>query len=113
MKELLHCGADVNASSTMGDSRCAVTGLEAASSAGHTSIVKLLLENNANPNTWGDSRTTPLLIASDGLESDIVKLLVEAKAEVNVSGGADILEQEAEKSTPLVNAASFLPKKTL
>lgn len=107
VQELLRCGAKakVNAYTTI-ENFPGGTALQAASKAGHTKIVELLLQHKADPNVFADPDTTPLLVATEEGENDIVKLLIHAGADVNACGGSD-------SSTPLVNAAAFLPKDTL
>jgi ankyrin repeat protein len=105
VKELLARGADVNAHSDNPNFPQG-TALQAACEAGRKDIAKLLLENKADPNVGGGDYTCPIIAAARKGEADILELLVEYKAKVDVFGGPD-------SSTPLINAAMFLPTKYL
>lgn len=105
VKELLSRGVDVNANT--GDERFPQgTALQAACEAGKLDIVKLLLDSNADPNLGSGDFTCPIIAAARKGENDILELLVAHKAKVDVFGGPD-------NSTPLINAAMFLPKESL
>ncbi|KAJ3871949.1 ankyrin repeat-containing domain protein [Lentinula edodes] len=61
--------------------------LQAASYKGYESIVRLLLENNADVNTKGGKYGNALQAASYKGHESIVKLLLEHNADVNAQGG--------------------------
>ncbi|KAJ3898534.1 ankyrin repeat-containing domain protein [Lentinula edodes] len=61
--------------------------LQAASSEGHESIVKLLLEHDANVNAQGGHFGNALQAASSKGHESIVKLLLENNADVHAQGG--------------------------
>lgn len=89
IKECIKEGVNVNR-------RClSSTPLHKAVSAGHVDIVRLLLQANANCNTYDSSRQTPLHTAAAS-PSPIMKLLIEANANCNV--------RNQSKHTPLHTA---------
>ncbi|KAJ3926164.1 MAG: ectomycorrhiza-induced ankyrin-domain/NACHT-domain-containing protein [Lentinula lateritia] len=61
--------------------------LQAASIKGHESMVKLLLEHNADVNAQGGKHGTALQATSFQGNESIVKLLLEHNADVNAQGG--------------------------
>ncbi|KAJ3846857.1 ankyrin repeat-containing domain protein [Lentinula lateritia] len=61
--------------------------LQAASCEGHDSIVKLLLEKNADVNAQGGAYGNALYAASYKEHDSVVKLLLEKNADVNAQGG--------------------------
>lgn len=60
-----------------------VTSLHVAATGGHLSVIKLLLENGANPRVKDDEDKTPLLNAVDGNFGDVAFSLVENGADPN------------------------------
>lgn len=105
VKEMLARGAEVNAC-TDNSNFPQGTALQAACEAGRKDIAKLLLDSNADPNVGAGEYTCPIIAAARKAEGDILELLVEHKAKVDVFGGPD-------SSTPLINAAMFMPTKYL
>lgn len=71
--------------------------LHKASWKGHVDIVKLLLNNGADPNILSRDNSTPLSEASYGGHTEIVKLLLEKEADVNIASN--------DGSTPLMGAS--------
>jgi ankyrin repeat protein len=108
VQELLQHGADVNACTT-NEAFPPGTALQAACEAGKVEIVELLLQRNANPNLGGGPHAYPIVAAAERGEAQLVEALIKAKAEVNVFGGFDGIH----RSTPLINAAAYLPKESL
>ncbi|KAI0380721.1 hypothetical protein F5Y04DRAFT_256583 [Hypomontagnella monticulosa] len=104
--ELLKRGADVNAF-TKNENFDAGTALQGACEAGKTDIVSLLLEHNADPNLGGGSDSPPIIAAAMRAEEEILELLVKAKARVDVVGDS------GRTSTPLINAAAYMPQSSL
>ncbi|RFU76297.1 multiple ankyrin repeats single kh domain-containing [Trichoderma arundinaceum] len=105
VQELISRGADVNAC-THNDNFAAGTALQGACESGKADMVSLLLEKGANPNIGLGTDSPPILAASQRGEAHILEMLVNAKADVDVFGGHD-------SSTPLINAAAYLPKESL
>jgi ankyrin repeat protein len=66
---------DINYNSSNG------TALAAASVKGYTALVKVLLENKANPNIADASGMTPLLYATQFENKEIIQLLLQYKAD--------------------------------
>lgn len=104
--ELLRRGADVNAF-TENENFGAGTALQGACEAGKTDIVSLLLEHNANPNLGGGSEAPPIIATTMRAEEEILELLVKAKADV------DVVTSSGRTSTPLINAAAYMPQSSL
>ncbi|KAL6697088.1 hypothetical protein J3F84DRAFT_406782 [Trichoderma pleuroticola] len=94
VQELIDRGAEVNAC-TQNANFAAGTALQGACESSKSDIVSLLLEKGANPNLGLGTDSPPILAACQ-----------RAKADVNVFGGYD-------SSTPLINAAAYLPKESL
>ncbi|KAJ7503922.1 hypothetical protein B0H11DRAFT_2222008 [Mycena galericulata] len=80
--QLLEKGADVNAQG--GDYGNA---LQAASSGGHTEIVRALLEKGADVNAQGEYYGNALQAASLGGHTETARALLEKGADVNAQGG--------------------------
>ncbi|KAI1377216.1 hypothetical protein F4677DRAFT_415636 [Hypoxylon crocopeplum] len=104
--ELLKRGADVNAF-TKNENFDAGTALQGACEAGKAEIVSLLLDHNADPNLGGGTDAPPILAAAMRGEEDILEHLVNAKAHLDVLGGSE------SPSTPLINAAAYMPQSSL
>lgn len=100
---LLKRGADVNACSDRFEQS---TALQAACEAGIVDIVETLLDHKANPDLGAGYLTCPIIAAARKGEPGILELLVKAGAKVNIFGGPDM-------SSPLINAAIYLPKESL
>ncbi|KAK4952085.1 hypothetical protein LTR10_010005 [Elasticomyces elasticus] len=79
---LLNAGADVNAQGGRHGNA-----LQAASSAGHTEVVQLLLDHRADVNAQGGENDNALQAASAGGHTEVVQLLLDHMADVNVQGG--------------------------
>ena len=75
VRNALHAGVDADTVSY------GVTSLHAAAREGHIEIVRLLLENGADPNFELDSHITPLHMAAAFGQTAIVKLLLENGAD--------------------------------
>ena len=76
-----------------------ITALEWAARKGHAEVVKVLLDNKADPNVGcSDGAVTLLYLASGNGHTEIVKLLLDNKADVNVGCSDD-------GATPLFIAA--------
>ena len=58
-----------------------------ASYGGHSTTVRLLCENNANPNLKDTNRRTALMYAASGPNAHTVEILLAHGAEVNVTDG--------------------------
>lgn len=58
---------------------------------GHTSIVALLLEKNADVHAHGNYHLNPLLWSAGRGHTDIVQLLVQRGAKVNVGDKVNII----------------------
>lgn len=101
LQELLDRGANVN-TIVINEDFDEGTALQAACKYGHTEIVELLLKHGADPNLGGGELAYPLVAATFGGEEKITELLLESGAKVNVFGTVD-------RSTPLINAAMWLP----
>ena len=82
---LLARGADPDA---VDKSRFANTALDAAVSANHLEVVKVLLQNHASVSVRAAAGHTPLHKAAMNGSLDITKLLIEAKADVNATDDA-------------------------
>ena len=86
VRELLDSGVDPDSKYEFNGK----TPLHVASGLGHTDIVELLLEYDANPNirnNIGDNNgDTSLILASDEGHTEIVKLLLERDADPNIKG---------------------------
>ncbi|KAJ3123096.1 hypothetical protein HK098_002219 [Nowakowskiella sp. JEL0407] len=61
------------------------TALTLAIDYGHIDIVKILLENNANPNLIGKNLRSPLLIAVENHHNEVIELLLSKSADVNLA----------------------------
>ncbi|KAL7953358.1 hypothetical protein V8C34DRAFT_321248 [Trichoderma compactum] len=105
VQELINRGAEVNAC-TQNANFAAGTALQGACESSKSDIVSLLLEKSANPNLGLGTDSPPILAACQRGEAHILEMLVNAKADVDVFGGYD-------SSTPLINAAAYLPKESL
>ena len=77
LRSLLDLGHDVNEESNYG------TAVWAASSCGHTSVVKLLLEQGADPDLGRGEFNPPLLAATESGDLNTVKALVDSGANVD------------------------------
>jgi ankyrin repeat protein len=77
-KFLINNVKDIDYSSDMG------TALMAATYKNQTELVKLLLENKANPNTTDANGTTALLLAVQFKNTPLVQLLLEFKADKTI-----------------------------
>lgn len=84
VQELLN-HADVN-----GKDRYGITPLVKASSNGQSAIVKLLLEQGADPNLAVQLDFTPLMAASSNGNQDVVKFLLESNADLTARGGGNL-----------------------
>ncbi|KAF2733705.1 ankyrin [Polyplosphaeria fusca] len=62
-------------------------GLYIAAENGHETVVKLLLNKNADPNAQGGDFGNALQAASSGGDEAVVKVLLDAGADVNAQGG--------------------------
>jgi len=98
---LLASGVDVNISGTkpkhfryMPDDEA--TPLNAACAEGHPSVVRLLLDHEADIERTNESSATPLIAAIRGKNLSVIRLLLDAHADVN----------HAVNSTPLSEAAT-------
>lgn len=105
VQELINRGADVNACIHNANFE-AGTALQGACESGRSDLVSLLLEKGANPNAGLGTDSPPIIAASQRGEARILEMLINAKADVDVFGGHDL-------STPLINAAAYLPKESL
>ncbi|KAI5859496.1 hypothetical protein GGS23DRAFT_320106 [Durotheca rogersii] len=104
--ELLEHGVDVNA--IVDDENFeAGTALQGACEAGRTHIVSLLLDRGADPNLGGGPDAPPVVAATIRAEEEILEFLVKAKADLDVLGG------QGNPSTPLINAAAYMPQSSL
>ncbi|KAK1252185.1 hypothetical protein MKX08_003372 [Trichoderma sp. CBMAI-0020] len=103
VKLLLQYGANVNAVSPYFPQGSAI---QAACEAGSLEIVQLLLRHGANPNLGAGIASPPIIAAAKRGQAEILDALVNAGAQLNVFGGPD-------KSTPLINAAAYLPTTSL
>ena len=65
------------------------TMLMLASYGGHSTTVRLLCENNADPNLKDTNRRTALMYAASGPNAHTVEILLAHGAEVNVTDGAE------------------------
>ena len=79
---MLEHGAAVNMASSHG-----WTPLMAAAWEGHTSIVKVLLKNDANISLVNSERRSALLLAESGGHREVVKLLETSRASAGISAG--------------------------
>ena len=70
---------DINKKNTQGS-----TALMFASENGNAKIVKLLIENGANPDLQNNSGLTALMLACDNLKNEVIKLLIENNANINL-----------------------------
>jgi hypothetical protein len=119
LDDLLRSGAgNVNQAYIFGKNPAACPGetvltpLQAATCAGHASVVKKLLDNKANPDlATRAGRKTPLFLALDNGREDIVRLLVESGANLDVgdAGGNTALMVAAKKGNG--SLAEFLLKR--
>ncbi|KAK0757534.1 hypothetical protein N5P37_010261 [Trichoderma harzianum] len=105
VQELINRGAEVNAC-TENANFAAGTALQGACESSRSDIVSLLLEKGANPNLGLGTDSPPIVAACQRGEAHILEMLVNAKADLDVFGGYD-------SSTPLINAAAYLPKESL
>ncbi|OTA01082.1 hypothetical-protein [Trichoderma parareesei] len=105
VQELINGGAEVNAC-THNANFPAGTAIQAACESSRSDIVSLLLEKGADPNLGLGTDSPPIVAATQRGEDRILEMLVNAKADVDVFGGYD-------HSTPLINAAAYLPKESL
>jgi len=86
-KRLINEGVDINQSFYQKGTACHI-----ASTAGDVEMLRLLIENGADVNTYGDVgegvKTTPLMAISGkgNLNLEIAKVLIESGANVNLSG---------------------------
>jgi ankyrin repeat protein len=87
---LIKAGARVNSPS---QNKMRVTPLHSAAAGGHTAIVKLLLQNGADPNAREDGDFTPLHAAAQNGDADSVRSLL--------FEGADANAKTAEGKTPM------------
>jgi uncharacterized protein len=76
---LIAAGANINARTRLGD----LTPLFMAAKNGSASILSLMLDAKADPNTANANGTTPLMLAAASGKSDAVKLLLDRGADVN------------------------------
>jgi len=74
VQKAINQGADINSQAD------GYTALMGSALRGHEAIVKLLLENNANPNIQNHEGETALMLAVDMEYENIVKLLLDAGA---------------------------------
>ncbi|CAL4060891.1 unnamed protein product, partial [Meganyctiphanes norvegica] len=93
----LQNGADVNWKSN--DDISGVTPLYMACHWGHSTIVEMLVNANADVNMANDYGETPLSVASSIGDSTIVEMLLNANADVNIA--------QDDGFTPLQTACSF------
>ncbi|KAL7807892.1 ankyrin repeat-containing domain protein [Trichoderma aethiopicum] len=105
VQELISRGAEVNAC-THNANFPAGTAIQGACESSRSDIVSLLLEKGADPNLGLGTDSPPIVAATQRGEAGILEMLVNAKADVDVFGGYD-------HSTPLINAAAYLPKESL
>ncbi|KAH0492017.1 hypothetical protein TgHK011_003415 [Trichoderma gracile] len=105
VEELINRGAEVNAC-THNANFPAGTAIQGACESSRSDIVSLLLEKGADPNLGFGTDSPPIVAATQRGEAGILEMLVNAKADVDVFGGYD-------HSTPLINAAAYLPKESL
>ncbi|KAI0970291.1 ankyrin repeat-containing domain protein [Xylaria arbuscula] len=103
VQQLLQHKAAINAVSKKSPNG---TALQAAVVSGHIEIAKMLLDYGADANLGGGVFTNPITAAVSCRHSALLKLLLEARANPNVTGGSD-------NSTPLINAALYLPVEDL
>jgi len=96
-------GVDVNCSTSEAleeQPRKGITALEWAAMVGHTEVVKVLLDNNADVNARRtDDGATPLDAAAYNGHTEVVKLLLDNNADVNARRTSD------DGATPLYIAA--------
>ena len=103
IKDLIAQGADVNFRYQVSDLPCPIkilNPLKMAIFTENTEIVKIVLDNGANPNRIGSLLHATLneyILNSKKPNTAIIKLLIER--------GADINSQDYRKRTPLINAA--------
>ena len=81
VKAALADGAPVNEPSHLLMNR--PTPLSSASAAGHTGVVRLLLERGADADLADGMEMTPLMHAAQQGHADVVRLLMEAGADIN------------------------------
>ncbi|KAL6856814.1 ankyrin repeat-containing domain protein [Trichoderma novae-zelandiae] len=105
VQELINRGAEVNACAHNANFP-AGTAIQGACESSRSDIVSLLLEKGADPNLGLGTDSPPIVAATQRGEAGILQMLVNAKADVDVFGGSD-------HSTPLINAAAYLPKESL
>ncbi len=85
VQKYINAGGNVNALNPYGG-----TAIMFASRAGHTEIVKLLIDAKANLDIQGRyAGTTALMWAAQYGSLDIVKLLIEAKANINLKNNSE------------------------
>jgi hypothetical protein len=82
VSELIRRGANINAE--IPDTWCSTSPLNNAVRNGHNNMVKLLLEQNANPNNEPGNGGFPIQIAAANGYGDIVSMLLKAGADPNV-----------------------------
>jgi len=93
---LIAAGADVNAKTALLGS----TPIDMAAKNGHGSIVTLLLNKGANPNTPDTLGTTPLMLASAAGDASAVDALLAAGADPNA-------KESAKSETALMFASAY------
>jgi ankyrin repeat protein len=94
---LLGKGADINAKYTTSEAGMSYgeTAIIIASSSGNEAMVKMLLDNEANPNITNEGYSAIIYATNNGF-IEIVNMLIEK--------GADVNQVHVDGTTPLINA---------